>query len=206
MPEQRIADGTVRFQVLMARLVGLRVRGDAGPGERLIAAYLQRLTQQEVFNRYEAERYLLLAGDLPGYNVRLALRSAGAARGEVIGEVIVQRYSALADVLRQEFGLRQEDSAEDILERLAGREILALTLGLDVAGDLEPRAALLRLQDQWVQLISQLAAAGPAVLVVEDLHWCDASTLTTASKDSSGNGSFVASAVCHSTCSLPAGI
>jgi len=80
-------------------------------------------------------------------------------------------YSALADVLRQEFGLRQEDSAEDILERLAGREILALTLGLDVAGDLEPRAALLRLQDQWVRLISQLAAAGPAVLVIEDLHW-----------------------------------
>jgi class 3 adenylate cyclase/tetratricopeptide (TPR) repeat protein len=80
-------------------------------------------------------------------------------------------YSALADVLRQQFGLRQEDSAEEILERLAGREILALTLGLDVAGDLEPRAALLRLQDQWVQLISQLAAAGPAVLVIEDLHW-----------------------------------
>ena len=53
-------------------------------------------------------------------------------------------YSALADVLRQELGLRQEDSAEDMLERLAGREILGLTLGLDVAGDLEPRAALLQ--------------------------------------------------------------
>ena len=80
-------------------------------------------------------------------------------------------YSALADVLRQELGLRQEDSAEDTLERLAGREILGLTLGLDVAGDLEPRAALLQLQDQWVQLISQLGARGPAVLVIEDLHW-----------------------------------
>jgi class 3 adenylate cyclase/tetratricopeptide (TPR) repeat protein len=80
-------------------------------------------------------------------------------------------YSALADVLRQEFGLRQEDSAEDILERLAGREILGLTLGLDVASDLEPRAALLRLQDEWVHLISQLGAAGPAVLAIEDLHW-----------------------------------
>ncbi len=80
-------------------------------------------------------------------------------------------YSALADVLRQELGLRQEDSAEDTLERLAGREILGLTLGLDVAGDLDPRAALLRLQDEWVQLISQLGARGPAVLVIEDLHW-----------------------------------
>ena len=37
VPEQRIADGTVRFEVLMARLVGLRVRGDAGRAERTIA-------------------------------------------------------------------------------------------------------------------------------------------------------------------------
>jgi class 3 adenylate cyclase/tetratricopeptide (TPR) repeat protein len=80
-------------------------------------------------------------------------------------------YSALADVLRQELGLRQEDSAEDMLERLAGREILGLTLGLDVAGDLDPRAALLRLQDEWVDLISRLGAGGPAVLAIEDLHW-----------------------------------
>ena len=58
-----------------------------------------------------------------------------------------------------------------MLERLAGREILGLTLGLDVAGDLDPRAALLRLQDEWAQLISQLGARGPAVLVIEDLHW-----------------------------------
>ena len=80
-------------------------------------------------------------------------------------------YSALADVLRQELGLREEDSAEEVLERLAGREILGLTVGLDVAGDLEPRAALLRLQDEWVALISQLGARGPAVVVIEDLHW-----------------------------------
>jgi class 3 adenylate cyclase len=80
-------------------------------------------------------------------------------------------YSALADILRQELGLRQEDSADQTLERLAGREILGLTLGLDVARDLEPRAALLRLQDAWVELISQIGARGPAVLVIEDLHW-----------------------------------
>ena len=83
------------------------MRGNAGRAERLIAAYLERLTEREVFNRYEAERYLLLAGDLPGYNVRLALRSAGTARGEVIGEVIVQRYRALADVTVQNYGSRE---------------------------------------------------------------------------------------------------
>jgi hemolysin activation/secretion protein len=107
VPEQRIADGNVRFTVLMAKLVGIRVRGDAGRSERTIAGYLEKLTEREVFNRYEAERYLLLAGDLPGYDVRLALRSAGAGRGEVIGEVVVVRTPALVDLTVQNLGSRE---------------------------------------------------------------------------------------------------
>lgn len=106
VPEQRIADGNVRFQVLMAKLVGIRVRGDAGNAERTIAGYLERLTQEEVFNRHRAERYLLLAGDIPGYDVRLALRSAGAGRGEVIGEVAVLRTPGRVDFNLQNFGSR----------------------------------------------------------------------------------------------------
>lgn len=107
VPEQRIADGRVRFTVLMAKLVGIRVRGEAGRSERLIAGYLNRLTGQEVFNRFEAERYLLLAGDLPGYEVRLALRSAGAARGEVIGEVSVVHRPVMVDLNVQNLGSRE---------------------------------------------------------------------------------------------------
>ncbi|HYD12479.1 MAG TPA: ShlB/FhaC/HecB family hemolysin secretion/activation protein [Allosphingosinicella sp.] len=107
VPEQRIGDGRVRFTVLMAKLVGIRVRGEAGRSERLIAAYLNRLTDQEVFNRFAAERYLLLAGDLPGYEVRLALRSAGAARGEVIGEVTVVHTPVMVDLNVQNLGSRE---------------------------------------------------------------------------------------------------
>lgn len=107
VPEQRIADGVIRFNVVQAKLVGLRVRGDAGRAERVIAGYLNRLTEEEVFNRFTAERYLLLAGDLPGFNVRLALRSAGTARGEVIGEVTVLRTPASADLTILNYGSRQ---------------------------------------------------------------------------------------------------
>jgi len=107
IPEQRIADGTVRFQVLMAKLVGVRVRGDAGNAERVIAGYLQRLTEQEVFNQSIAERYLLLAGDIPGYDVRLSLRSANAGRGEVIGEVAVVRSPGRIDFNVQNLGSRE---------------------------------------------------------------------------------------------------
>lgn len=104
IPEQRIGAGDIRLEVLMARLVAIRVRGDAGRAERTIARYLEKLTRDEVFNRYRAERYLLLARDLPGYDVRLALKSAGAGRGEVIGEVTVRRRPGELVASVQNFG------------------------------------------------------------------------------------------------------
>jgi hemolysin activation/secretion protein len=106
VPEQQIEGGEVRFRVVMARLVAVRVRGDAGRAERAVARYLRNLEGREAFNRFEAERYLLLAGDLPGMNVRLALRSAGAAPGEVIGDVTVVRTPGTVDFSVQNFGSR----------------------------------------------------------------------------------------------------
>ena len=107
VPEQRIADGVVRFRVLMARLTQVRVRGNATGAERTIAGYLNQLTRQPVFNRFDAERYLLLASDLPGYTVRLTLRPAGTAPGEVLGDVTVQRTPAYADFNVQNGGSRE---------------------------------------------------------------------------------------------------
>ena len=104
VPEQRIVDGIVRFQVLMARLTQVRVRGEATGAETALAGYLGELTKRPLFNRYEAERYLLLASDLPGYTVRLTLRPAGTAPGEVIGDVTVQRLPAYADFIVQNGG------------------------------------------------------------------------------------------------------
>ncbi|MES2137971.1 MAG: ShlB/FhaC/HecB family hemolysin secretion/activation protein [Pseudomonadota bacterium] len=107
VPEQRIGDGTVRFRVLMAHLSQVRVRGDASGAERIIAGYLNQLTARPVFNRYEAERYLLLASDLPGYTVRLTLRPAGTVPGDVIGDVTVQHTPAYADFNVQNGGSKQ---------------------------------------------------------------------------------------------------
>jgi hemolysin activation/secretion protein len=59
-----------------------------------------------VFNEREAERYLLLARDLPGYDVRLTLRPAGAAPGQVIGEVTVLHQPIEVDFSAQNYGGR----------------------------------------------------------------------------------------------------
>ncbi len=105
IPEQRIVDGQAEFRVVLGRLTALRVRGDAGPSEQRLAAYLQRLVGQDVFNTNEAERYLLLADDIPGLDVRLSLRAAAnGAPGDLIGEVAVLRRKATLDVNVQNLG------------------------------------------------------------------------------------------------------
>ncbi|WP_240653325.1 ShlB/FhaC/HecB family hemolysin secretion/activation protein [Sphingomonas crocodyli] len=106
VPTQKIEDGVVRFEVLYARVVAVRVRGDAGKAETLIASYLGKLTRDPVFNRNSAERYLLLARDLPGYDVRLALKPTGAAPGELIGDITVVRRPADIDANIQNYASR----------------------------------------------------------------------------------------------------
>jgi hemolysin activation/secretion protein len=91
VPAQRIEGGVVKFEVLFAKLTAIRVRGDAGRNERQIARYLEGLATGQVFNRFEAERYLLLSREIPGFDVRLTLKPAGTAPGDMIGEVSVKR-------------------------------------------------------------------------------------------------------------------
>lgn len=90
VPTQKIEDGIVEMEVLLARVTAVRVRGDAGPTEKLIESYLERLTEDPLFNRYNAERYLLLARDIPGLDVRMTLTPAGTAPGELVGEISVR--------------------------------------------------------------------------------------------------------------------
>lgn len=105
VPPQRIeANGTVVFDVLMAKLVGIQVRGDAGNSEKLIAASLEPLKNKPAFNVREAERHLLLARDLPGYDVRLSLRPANTVPGEVVGEVTVTRRQFQMEANVQNYG------------------------------------------------------------------------------------------------------
>lgn len=106
VPTQRIDNGVVQFEVLYAKLTSIRVRGDAGNGEKLVATYLERLTDGTVFNQRLAERYLLLARDLPGYDIRLTLVPAGTGPGELIGDVTVRRTPYEVDLNVQNMAAR----------------------------------------------------------------------------------------------------
>ena len=101
VPTQRIENGVVKLEVLFARVTAVRARGQTSGAEAKLAGYLSRLTEDEVFNRNRAERYLLLARDLPGYNVQLTLKPAGTGPGELVGEVSVVRQPFSVDLMVQ---------------------------------------------------------------------------------------------------------
>ncbi len=101
VPTQRIEGGVVRLEVLYARITAVRARGQTTGAEAKLTSYLSRLTEDEIFDRNRAERYLLLARDLPGYNVQLTLKPAGTAPGELVGEVTVIRQPYSVDVMVQ---------------------------------------------------------------------------------------------------------
>jgi class 3 adenylate cyclase len=82
-------------------------------------------------------------------------------------------YWPLAEVLKEHHGIFESDPPEEVRRRLGAREILGLTLGLDVAGDLHPLAARDRLHAAWVAFLSELTAERPVVVLIEDVHWAE---------------------------------
>jgi class 3 adenylate cyclase len=79
----------------------------------------------------------------------------------------------LAEVLKEHLGISESDPSSSVLEALGSREILGLTLGLDVAHGLHPLAARDRFQDAWVQFLEEIAVERPLVMLIEDVHWAE---------------------------------
>lgn len=107
IPAQNLGQGNAEMRVVLGRLVAVRARGDTEGSQRLLENYLGKLVGADVFNVADAERYLLLASDIPGTEIRLSLRPAdGGAPGDLIGEVAVMHVPLVADVSVQNLGSR----------------------------------------------------------------------------------------------------
>ena len=128
IPAQRLEGGPLLLEVVTAHIIETRVRGNAGPYEGLIERRIATLQSYDPLNEAQAERLLLLADDIPGLDVRLALQPAGGAPGEVIGELTVDYHPYGLIVNAQNYNSRQ-----------LGRETLyarAELYGLTGLGDL----------------------------------------------------------------------
>jgi len=92
IPEQRIAGGALVLEVIEAHVVNVRVRGDVGPAQAAVERYAEKLRGMKPFDMAKAQRYLLLASDVPGLRVRAAVRpSTSAERGAVDIDLTVAR-------------------------------------------------------------------------------------------------------------------
>jgi hemolysin activation/secretion protein len=93
IPPQEITGGELQLTVIAARITDIVVRGDADRYRNALRPRVEQLKALYPLNKRDAERILLLAGDIPGLNVQLVLRAAGTKPGEVIGDMVVDASS-----------------------------------------------------------------------------------------------------------------
>jgi len=100
IPPQEINAGDATLIVIPARLVDVHVSGSAGRFGRTLAARVDRLKALPALNTHEIESILLGMNDVPGLQVKMALRAAGTGPGQVVGEVAVEYtpFTILANV------------------------------------------------------------------------------------------------------------
>ena len=100
IPPQEITNGELVLAVIVARITEIRVRGEAGPHRAALEARIAQIRALDPVNDRDIERLLLFAGDVPGLDVQLALRPAGTAPGDVIGDLSIasQRFAVFANI------------------------------------------------------------------------------------------------------------
>jgi class 3 adenylate cyclase/tetratricopeptide (TPR) repeat protein len=181
--------GGVHCRRLLRALALVRTRGVGDLRSRLVGRERELMWLQEAYRSVVvggAPGLVTVAGD-PGVGktrlVRELFRWLESEEPEPLlrvgrclpyGQIA---YWPLAEVLKDQLGVLDGDSPESIRHRLGDREVLGLALGLDVVRDLHPLVVRDRFQDAWVELLSELAAERPTVVVVEDLHWAAAPLL-----------------------------
>ncbi|GGZ14079.1 ShlB/FhaC/HecB family hemolysin secretion/activation protein [Novosphingobium colocasiae] len=167
IPPQRIEkNGTVRIDVMIAKLVEVQVRGDAGPAERTIADHLARLTGQPFFNTRVAERQLLLLGDMPGTQVRLTLKPVAGRPGEVVGDLLVERQP-----------IELAAGIQNLASKATGREGAFVQLALNEMTGLADRTTIsgystLDFNEQWVlQAAHEMGLGGSGLRIGASVLW-----------------------------------
>lgn len=104
---QDLSGGELRLVVVTAHITEVRVHGDAGKYRDLLDDRIVQLQALNPLNQFNAERILLLIGDVPGLDVSLSLRSAGTTPGAVIGDLTLTSIPYNVMVNAQNYGSRE---------------------------------------------------------------------------------------------------
>lgn len=165
IPEQRINTGRLVLEVVEARVTSVTYSGDAGPAQAQVARYLNQLSGMAPFDLNLAQRYLLLASDIPGVQIRTTMRPAGE-RGAVALEIAVSHDPIDASLRAHNFG-----------STTVGRELGLARLDLNSLTPLGERTSLIAyvsgdLEEQRVvQLVEQVRLGGSGLTAEVSGSW-----------------------------------
>jgi hemolysin activation/secretion protein len=165
IPEQRINTGRLVLEVVEARVTSVTYSGDAGPAQAQVARYLDQLKGMAPFDLNLAQRYLLLASDIPGVQIRTTMRPAGE-RGAVALDIAVSHDPIDASLRAHNFG-----------SRTVGRELGLARLDLNSLTPLGERTSLIAyvsgdLEEQRViQLVEQVRLGGSGLTAEVSGSW-----------------------------------
>lgn len=95
VPEQEVSDGIVRLRVIEGAVDRVLIEGEIGPAEVLIHAFLSNITQSRPLNSSDLERWVLLAGDVPGIVVQTVLRAGQGGGTELVARVARKAYDGV---------------------------------------------------------------------------------------------------------------
>ncbi|MDG2527910.1 ShlB/FhaC/HecB family hemolysin secretion/activation protein [Caulobacter endophyticus] len=132
IPEQRIADGRLTLAVVEARIVSVNYHGDAGPAQKQVVRFLDHLRGMAPFDLDVAQRYLLLASDVPGVRIQSALKPSPHGQGAMDLEVAISRDAVDGSVASQNYG-----------SKTVGRDLTLARLDLNGFTPLGERTSIL---------------------------------------------------------------
>ncbi|MEJ0046308.1 MAG: ShlB/FhaC/HecB family hemolysin secretion/activation protein [Rhodospirillales bacterium] len=91
----RIRAGQLRFVVTEGRIVDVKLDGDIGPAGTQVLRFLRHLTEVRPIDTHSLERWLLLAGDIPGVTVTSTLNPSTEDPGALtlVASVRRDKYS-----------------------------------------------------------------------------------------------------------------
>jgi hemolysin activation/secretion protein len=104
IPEQRIAGGKLTLTVVEASIAAVNYHGDAGPAQKQVVRFLDHLRGMAPFDLDVAQRYLLLASDVPGARLQSVLKPSPIGSGAMDLEITITRDAVDGAVVAQNYG------------------------------------------------------------------------------------------------------
>ncbi|MBO9518714.1 MAG: ShlB/FhaC/HecB family hemolysin secretion/activation protein [Porphyrobacter sp.] len=104
IPEQQISGGRLTLTVVEAKIATVSYHGDVGPAQKQVERFLNHLRGLAPFDLNVAQRYLLLASDVPGVTIQSVLRPSEQGDGALDLDITMVRDAVDGSVMTQNYG------------------------------------------------------------------------------------------------------